>query len=176
MLVRDEGDVWLIWAVAFLYGVSFVEPPAAANGLLKELLPEDLLVDANGSLATIKEGFRLFGPLVGAAIFATAGGWLVAVDDATSFAVAAALIATIKVEATSAAAQEQLPDEVEAGLRYLVGDRVLRNVLIGLGASRTWSSASSSRRSTLCSRPSTRSRRSPASSSPSRASVRSSAA
>ena len=59
VLVRDEGDVWLIWAVAFLYGVSFVVLPAASNGLLKELLPEDLLVDANGSLATIKEGFRL---------------------------------------------------------------------------------------------------------------------
>jgi len=134
-LVNDEGDVWLIWAVAFLYGVSFVVLPAAVNGLLKELLPEELLVDANSSLATFKEGFRLFGPLVGAAIFATAGGWLVAVVDAATFVVAAAFIATIKVTETAPPPRTGFRDEVVAGLRFIVGDRVLRNVLIGLGAS-----------------------------------------
>ena len=109
VFVRDENDVWLIWVVAFLYGVSFVVLPAAVNGLLKELLPEDLLVDANSSLATIKEGYRLFGPLVGAAIFATAGGWLVAVVDAATFAVAGLLIATIKVDRGAGAGQEHVP-------------------------------------------------------------------
>jgi MFS family permease len=135
VLVRDEGDVWLIWAVAFLYGVSFVVLPAAVNGLLKELLPEELLVDANSGLATFKEGFRLFGPLVGAAIFATAGGWLVAVVDAASFVVAAAFIATIRVTEAAAPPRTGFRDEVGAGLRFLVSDRVLRNVLVGLGAS-----------------------------------------
>ena len=135
MLVRDEGDVWLIWVVAFLYGVSFVVLPAAVNGLLKELLPEELLIEANSSLATFKEGFRLFGPLVGAAIFATAGGWLVAVVDAATFVVAAAFIASIRVTETAAPPRTGFRDEVVAGLRFIVGDRVLRNVLIGLGAS-----------------------------------------
>jgi MFS family permease len=135
VLVRDEGDVWLIWAVAFLYGVSFVVLPAAVNGLLKELLPEDLLIDANSSLATFKEGFRLFGPLVGAAIFATAGGWLVAVVDAATFAVAAGFIATIKVTESAPPPRTGFRDEVGAGLRFIVGDRVLRNVLIGMAAS-----------------------------------------
>jgi MFS family permease len=135
VLVRDEGDVWLIWAVAFLYGVSFVVLPAAVNGLLKELLPEELLVDANSGLATFKEGFRLFGPLVGAAIFATAGGWLVAVVDAASFAVAAAVIATIRVTEATPPPRTGFRDEMVAGLRFIVGDRVLRNVLIGMGAS-----------------------------------------
>ena len=134
VLVRDEGDVWLIWVVAFLYGVSFVVLPAAVNGLLKELLPEDLLVDANSGLATFKEGFRLFGPLVGAAIFATAGGWLVAVVDAASFVVAAAFIATIRVTEAAPLPRTGFRDEVGAGLRFLMGDRVLRNVLIGMGA------------------------------------------
>ena len=133
-LVRDEGDVWIIWTVAFLYGVSFVVLPAAVNGLLKELLPEELLVDANSSLATFKEGFRLFGPLVGAAIFASAGGWLVAVVDAATFAVAAAFIATIGVTETAPPPRSPFREEVAAGLRFLLGDRVLRNVLLGLGA------------------------------------------
>jgi MFS family permease len=135
VLVRDEGDVWLIWAVAFLYGVSFTVLPAAVNGLLKELLPEDLLVGANSSLATIKEGFRLFGPLLGAALFATTGGWLVAVVDAASFVVAAGVIASIRVTETAPPPRTGFRAEVVAGLHFIAGDRVLRNVLTGLGAS-----------------------------------------
>jgi MFS family permease len=135
VLVRDANDVWLIWVVAFLYGVSFVVLPAALNGLLKELLPDELLVDANSTLATIKEGYRLFGPLVGAAIFATAGGWLVAVIDATTFALAGLLIATIKVTETPAPVKNTFREDVLGGVRFLVGDRVLRHVLAGLAIS-----------------------------------------
>jgi MFS family permease len=135
VFVRDENDVWLIWVVAILYGVSFVVLPAALNGLLKELLPDELLIDANSSLATIKEGYRLFGPLAGAAIFATAGGWLVAVIDATTFAVAGLLIATIKVTETPAPAKNTFREDVLGGVRFLVGDRVLRHVLAGLAIS-----------------------------------------
>ena len=135
VLVRDANDVWLIWLVAFLYGVSFVVLPAALNGLLKELLPDELLVDANSSLATIKEGYRLFGPLAGAAIFATAGGWLVAVVDAATFAIAGLLIATIKVTETTAPVRNTFREDVLGGVRFLVGDRILRHVLAGLAIS-----------------------------------------
>jgi MFS family permease len=135
VFVRDAGDVWVIWAVAFLYGVSFVVLPAAVNGLLKELLPDELLVDANAGLATIKEGYRLFGPLVGAAIFATAGGWLVAVIDAATFAIAGVLIATIKVTEAPAPVKQTFREDVLAGVRFLVGDQILRHVLAGMAIS-----------------------------------------
>ena len=134
VLVRDAGDVWLIWLVAFLYGVSFVVLPAALNGLIKELMPDDLLVEANSSLQTTKEAFRLFGPLIGAALFAWTGGWLVAVLDAASFAVAAAVIATIGVrEAAPVRETEPLRHQMTAGLRHLAGDRILKHVLVGFG-------------------------------------------
>ena len=133
VLVRDEGDVWIIWAVAFLYGVSFVVLPAALNGLLKEMVPEDLLVDANASLATTKEAFRIFGPLLGAALFAWTGGWLVALVDAASFAVAAAVIASIPLrEERPEPDDSHLMAQIAAGLRHLVADRVLANMLVGL--------------------------------------------
>ena len=134
VLVRDAGDVWLIWGVAFLYGVSFVVLPAALNGLLKELMPDELLVDANSSLQTTKESFRLFGPLVGAALFAWTGGWLVAVIDAGTFVVAAAVIATIAIrEGVPARDEAHVREQMLAGLRHLAGDRVLRHVLVGFG-------------------------------------------
>ena len=108
VLVRDAGDVWMIWAVAFLYGVSFVVLPAALNGLLKEMVPEEHLVDANASLQTTKEAFRLFGPLLGAAMFAWTGGWLVALIDAATFAIAAAVIASIRIR-EDAPERDELP-------------------------------------------------------------------
>ena len=136
LLVRDADDVWIIWTVAALYGVSFVVLPAGLNGLLKELMPEDLLVDANSSIQTVKESYRLFGPLAGAALFAWLGGWAVALVDAASFLVAAAVISTIRVreekpEPEHSAYWNQLTD----GLRHLVRDRVLGHLLIGFGIS-----------------------------------------
>ncbi len=123
-----------IWSVAFLYGVSFVVLPAALNGLLKEMMAEEHLVDANASLQTTKQAFRLFGPLVGAALFAWAGGWLVALLDAASFVVAAAVIASIPVrEEAPQRDDSRLLAQIGAGLRHLVADRVLANMLVGFG-------------------------------------------
>jgi MFS family permease len=132
VVVHGAGQVWIIWAVAAYYGAAFIALPAALNGLLKELLPDEMLVDANASLQTTKESFRLFGPLVGALLFTWLGGWAVALLDAASFFVAALVISTLTLS--------EDPPEVEeshfwirmtAGLRHLAGERVLRHVLIG---------------------------------------------
>ncbi len=61
LLVRDASDVWIIYTVAFLYGVSFVVMPAALNGLLKDMLREEVLVEANASLSVTREALRLVG-------------------------------------------------------------------------------------------------------------------
>ena len=132
VLVHGAGQVWIIWAVAAYYGAAFIALPAALNGLLKELLPEEMLVDANASLQTTKESFRLFGPLIGALLFTWLGGWAVALLDAASFFVAALVIWTLTLS--------EVPPEVEEshfwtrmtmGLRHLAGERVLRHVLVG---------------------------------------------
>jgi len=132
VLVHGAGQVWIIWAVAMLYGVSSIVLPAALNGLLKELLPDEMLVDANASLQTTKESFRLFGPLVGALLFTWLGGWAVAVLDALSFFLAAAVIATLAVHEEEPAVDEShFWVQMTAGVRHLAGERVLKHVLIG---------------------------------------------
>ena len=134
VLVRGPGQVWLIWAVAMLYGVSFIVLPAALNGLLKELMPDEMLVDANASLQTTKESFRLFGPLIGALLFTWLGGWAVAVLDAASFFVAALVISTLVVREEAPEREEtDFWTQMTAGFRHLARDHVLRHVLIGFG-------------------------------------------
>ncbi len=105
MFVSGAQDVWIIYLVAFLYGISFVVVPAALNGLLKEMLPEDALVEANASMSLTREALRLVGPVAGAALFAFGSGRFVALIDAASFLVAAMVIAAIRVE-------EEVPERV----------------------------------------------------------------
>ncbi len=132
VLVRGAGEVWIIWAVAAYYGAAFIALPAALNGLLKELLPDEMLVDANATLQTTKESFRLFGPLIGALLFSWLGGWAVAVLDAASFFVAAFVISTLPLSEERPVVEEShFWTQLTAGLRHLAGDRVLKHVLIG---------------------------------------------
>lgn len=131
LLVRDAGDVWIIYMVAFLYGISFVVLPASLNGLLKEMLPEQMLVDANSSIQTVKEGYRLIGPLLGAGLFAWVGGGAVAVVDAVSFVVAAVIIATIPLaEHRPERGDERWWAEMSGGVRHLVHEPLIRHVLV----------------------------------------------
>lgn len=134
VLVHNAADVWLIWVVTFGYGVSFIVLPAALNGLLKELLPDHLLADANASLQTVKEGYRLIGPLAGAGLFGWLGGGAVAVLDAASFAVAAIMIAAIPLrEEQPERGPQHWRAEMSAGLRHLLNERLLRHTLIAFG-------------------------------------------
>ena len=80
-----------------------------------------MLVDANASLQTTKESFRLFGPLIGALLFTWLGGWAVAVLDAASFFVAALVISDTHVVRGPAGARRTSHFWVQmtAGLRHL---------------------------------------------------------
>ncbi len=134
IFVRDASQVWVIYVVAFFYGISFVVIPAGLNGLLKEVMPEEMLVDANSSLQTVKESFRLIGPLVGAALFAGFGGGTVAVLDAVSFLVAAAVIRSLKVvEDVPESSEQHWRQEMTEGIRHIVGEPLLRHTLVALG-------------------------------------------
>ena len=134
LLVSDAGGVWIIYAVAFLYGISSVVLPAGLNGLLKEMIPGNLLVEANSSVQTTKQGFRLIGPLVGAALFGLFGGGAVAVVDSVSFIIAALIIASIPLqESPPERSEQQWWAEMTGGIRHLLGEPVLRHTLIAFG-------------------------------------------
>lgn len=133
LLVRDASDVWIIYTVAFFYGISFVVVPAALNGLLKDLLAEDVLVEANASLSVTREGLRIVGPLTGAALFAFAGGSWVAAADAVTFVVAACAIGTLHVvEAREEHEPMHWRAEVAAGVKHIWHTPVLLHSTLSL--------------------------------------------
>jgi MFS family permease len=92
VLVNGRNDVWVIFVVAVAYGVSSVVTYAARAGLLVSMLPDDLLGEANGILASAGQGVRIAAPLVGAGLFALWGGPAVAAFDAATFLASATLL------------------------------------------------------------------------------------
>jgi MFS family permease len=131
--VQDRDDVWIIYVVAVLYGLSFIAILAALNGLIKEVVPADLLADANGALQTVKQGLRLGGPLLGAGLYASLGGWMLAVVGAAGFIIAAAAIAAMRVaEVRPEPGELHWLGEVVAGVRQVASHPALRRMTLGV--------------------------------------------
>ncbi|HEY8582943.1 MAG TPA: MFS transporter, partial [Capillimicrobium sp.] len=97
LTVDGPGDVWLLYVVGALYGLSSTVIGAGQNGLLVTVVPDRLLPAANGALQTAREGLRMIAPLVGAGLFAAFGGGAVAVLDALTFLAAAGALAAMGV-------------------------------------------------------------------------------
>jgi Major Facilitator Superfamily len=68
LAVDGPGQVWLIDAVMFAYGLSYGVLGPAQSALLTVMVPAELLPDANAALRTAQELLRLIGPLAGAGL------------------------------------------------------------------------------------------------------------
>ncbi|GAB3954103.1 MFS transporter [Micromonospora vulcania] len=132
--VRDATDVWLVYLVAALYGLSYITLSAALSGLIRQLVPVELLAEANGALQTVRQGLRLIGPLVGAALYAAIGGWALAGVGMVGFLTAAAVVSALPTpQSAPPIVRLRWPAELGAGLRHLAGEPVLRRALLGFG-------------------------------------------
>ncbi|GAB3969732.1 MFS transporter [Plantactinospora veratri] len=131
-LVRDRADVWIIYVVGALYGLSYVALGATLNGLIKQIVPEELMAQANGVLQTVKQGLRLIGPLAGAALYTGAGGWTLPTVGMIGFVAAACAVSALRIaERRPGPAQLRWATEVGAGLRHMVGEPALRRAVVG---------------------------------------------
>jgi len=121
LAVHSRAQLWIIYLVAFGYGLSFGLLGSASAGLRKDLLADDDLGGANAALQTINQGLRIVSPLAGAALFAALGGGAVAVLDAATFAVAIVALASIRLTETPPEARGQASylRDLTAGFRHL---------------------------------------------------------
>lgn len=132
LFLHDARDAWLIYVVAFLYGVVGSVFYPARSALLRLMLPEDLLAEANGILSSLQQGLRIVAPLAGAGLYAAFGGGTVAILDAATFAGSALFLSRMRVP-------EKKPDppehhflrEVTAGIEHVWRTLPLRQLTIG---------------------------------------------
>lgn len=131
LLVRDRGDLWLIYLVAAAYGTSQVVFSPAMTGLVQQLVEPELLGPANGALTTVRQSLRLVGPLLGAGLFAWAGGGVVATLDAATFVVSATSLALLRHRETRPKPHALgFRREVAAGAVHLRRSQLLRRMVV----------------------------------------------
>jgi MFS family permease len=97
LIVHSRSDLWVMYAVAVLYGAASTIIGPAGSGLLKDLLADEDIVGANAVRTTISQGLRIASPLAGAAIYASFGGGSLAVLDSATFLVAVGALLSVKV-------------------------------------------------------------------------------
>jgi MFS family permease len=150
-LVHGRGDIWIVYVVIFLYGVTGSVIGTAQTALVPALVPPDLLAEANGAQQTLTQGLQLVTPLIGAGLFTVVGGAVIAQIDAGTFLVAvvsllllrmapapAAAAATMDGGTGDAAADGGAPDGhdgMAAGFRFIWAEPVLRTIMLALGLS-----------------------------------------
>ena len=125
LAVHSRAQLWIIYLVAFCYGISFSVLGSAGAGLRKDMLAGEHLAAANAALQSIGQGMRIVAPLAGAGLFIAVGGGAVAVLDVATFAIAIAALASIKVtesargHVSDGTAKPPFRREVAAGFRHL---------------------------------------------------------
>lgn len=138
LLVHHRGQMWLIYLVTVVYGFSGQIYRAARGGLLHSMIPADLLGDANGLFSSLNQALRIVGPVLGAGIYVAAGGGVVAVVDAATFAVSVGSYLLLRkvpdlTRPEPAAAERrtrgQWRHELAAGARHVAGNQVIRRLV-----------------------------------------------
>jgi MFS family permease len=134
LLVHSARDVWLIYLVAGVYGVSGQVYRAARGGLLHSMVPDDLLGEANGLFSSLSQGMKIVGPLVGAGIYAAWGGGVVALADIGTFVLSISSYLALRqvrdLARGPASARRRFGHELTAGLRHVLGQPVIRRMVL----------------------------------------------
>ena len=131
LLVHGRGQVWLIYAVMFGYGAGNGLLGAGQTALLTDLVPADLLGDANAALQMLSQGLRLVSPLLGAGLLAWVGPRPVILLDAGTFGIAAVSVLALRLrEPRPERAAARWRDEFAAGMRHVARTPALRRPLV----------------------------------------------
>jgi len=132
LFVNEASTAWLLYLVALLYGVVGSVFYPARSALLRLMLPEELLAEANGLLSSVQQGLRIVAPLAGAGLYAAFGGGVVAILDAATFAGSALLLSRMHVrEEKPEPPEHHFLREVTAGIEHVWRTLPLRQMTVG---------------------------------------------
>jgi MFS family permease len=113
------------------YGVANSLIMSAQTALLPDLVPADLLGDANSMLQMASQGLRVITPLLGAGLLAWVGATPVILLDAGTFVVATVTVLALRLrEPRRARTAAHWRAEFSAGIRYVVRTPALRQPMI----------------------------------------------
>lgn len=134
LFVHGPADTWLIYVVAVLYGAVGTVFYPARSALMRVMLPEDVLADANGVLSIARQGLRVLAPAIGVSLYAAFGnnGGTIAILDSATFVGSALFLLAIRVREE----KPELPEhhflrEVTKGMVHVWNTLPLRQITMG---------------------------------------------
>lgn len=133
LLVQGAEQVWLIFVVTVGYGLVGNVSGAAQSGLLRDLLPDEELGAANGTLSSIDNAMRIVSPPLGTVLYVAVGPGAVALLTTACFLATAIVLARTRVDESPAVledAHEPWIRQVTAGFRQLLSEPTLRLLTI----------------------------------------------
>jgi MFS family permease len=130
-----------LYAVAMVTGISTVFFDVAYQSYLPELVDREALVEGNAKLQGSESVSQIAGPSTGGVLISAISAPYAILVDALSFLWSAGWVATIKARPPK---PDRKPDrhlgrEIMQGLRFVVGNRLLRAIAICTGSSNLFS-------------------------------------
>ncbi|TDE94036.1 MFS transporter [Occultella glacieicola] len=133
VLVNGPGDLWMLYLVAFAYGALGILNGSAQSGLLRDLLPDEHLDNANALLSTIDQGLRIITPAIGAGLYVLWGGGALGLGVAAILVLTALALLTVRVvESTPEPAEDRAGfwAEAAAGFRHVASVPLLARIVL----------------------------------------------
>jgi MFS family permease len=139
VVASHNVHVWMLWVAAAALGVAEVFFDNASQAMVPSIVPVEMLEKANGRRFAAEIAANSFvGTPIGSVLFVVAM-WLPFGFDAASFAIAAALVLTLRAATASPVARRKpsrrIREDIAEGLRWLSGHRVLRGLAIAASLS-----------------------------------------
>jgi MFS family permease len=138
LVVDGRSLLWVVYVVAALQSASSAFSMPAENAMLPTLVPPEELVPANALNALNNRVGRLVGLPIGPVVYAYGGLGAVALADALTFVVAAALVSLIRTVPSRPEGQEirvsgRFLQEWREGLMLVRRDRSIRVLFLVFG-------------------------------------------
>jgi MFS family permease len=124
--LSGQLQLWHVFGLVAVYGVGTAIFLPAFGAVVPQLLPSDLLPNANALDQFVRHlSLRLVGPALGGLVVALAGSGWAFIVDAASFVFAAATVAVMRTESRPSPSARQaglghIGREMTDGLRYVV--------------------------------------------------------
>lgn len=120
LLFSGTADVWNVAFLQAVFGMSAAFSRPATTGMVREVVSDARLQEANALLGLSSSVFSIAGPAMGALLVATnSPAWAITVDSITFFA-SAALIASMHLTATVRIASASILGDLRDGWREFV--------------------------------------------------------
>lgn len=132
MLGSQTPGVWLLFAVALVYGALAVIYQGCRTVIVVQVVPPNQVSRVNSVLRTSRVMLSLVGPVIGVAIYSSFGGPIVATVAAITLGGSIVCLMYMPTRKASQHPDGVLDRRFSAGARYIVASRGLRLFLGGI--------------------------------------------